>query len=244
MKMKLEQLAEKAALSFNHLNLHHPVTQRLPLVWRDGAQPIHPPPLKLLRNPTSRLEKLALRSSPTYETVTPFIVSPWNWDLRDKCRNFKVNFRPPGVDILEAAADHGRLSRDLETSETHLVVYCAAFEEDGDVGAGVVGFLGGRMKFRHEYGLGREAHRWDGELLSLTQAACESTQLVEDDFESPIDSISIFTTNHSAIQRVISASASAGQDLSNQFRDEVSDFLDADNHRHLTLSWIPFDLTI
>jgi hypothetical protein len=43
---------------------------------------------------------------------------------------------------------------------------------------------------------------------------------------------------------VISASTGAGQYLSNLFRKEVSEFLDAGNHRHVRLSWIPHDFNI
>jgi ribonuclease HI len=237
MALHLEVIADKTALRLNRLAHDHPLLQRLEQPWHDGELDF-PPPLRRLRHNT-RLHLLANRSDPSYERIDPFLHPPWSELPSDPKSRLHINPMPPGVDRAGAAYAHLSLVRTFTSKSEHLVVYADGSMVEGRTGAGYVGYHLGHRVFEGTLGLGTEAEVFDGEMRGLAEAAQAAVSFVDSDFDSPISFIHFYIDNNSAIQTIASLFTLGCQFFKTQFSGATTNFLDAGNHRHVTLDWVP-----
>ncbi|KAG9019083.1 hypothetical protein FRB90_006606 [Tulasnella sp. 427] len=250
----LDLMNEKYALRLNRLGFHHPAVQRLPSEWRNGHNPLFPPPIAIQRGrerrpkPT-RLTNIASWSDPTWERVEPFLEPPWRRTKHDDDLRHRVKFnlQRPGETKGEAAARHDEETRAFRDDPDHILVYT-----DGSqtmvtgmglrAGAAVVAYKERQILWEVKFGLGAQSEVWDAEMAALTTAGSRITQVARDrtsDLGTTAKHLHFYTDNSGAAQVIFEGQTKPCQVLSTMFRRAILAFLDASPENTVEIAWVP-----
>lgn len=238
----LQRLSYNASTRLRCLPGKSEVAQHLPRGW-DTHNPSAPLSAPLCKSQSKRspIQHLASLSDSCAEFTLPYLIAPWEgphpWNSRLKIRHPRSN---ASRDERKFYLEETRARIAALATNGSIVCYSDGSKRKinghNQVGAGFAIEQAGREIDSGRIGLGRKAEVFDTEMLALAMGARKSCAAA---VRSQCNSITFFSDNIAAVQRICDLSSHAGQFASIIFRKAIDDFLRADPSRRVDIPWIP-----
>ncbi|TFY57753.1 hypothetical protein EVJ58_g6828 [Rhodofomes roseus] len=253
----LDLTSARAAVRLNKLSAYNPILGRLPEGWRVPNTVAPAPPRTTHRRitarrrtppATTRLHRLALKSDPMDERITPLCVPPWRKTVRDYHGRLTISPAPRGItkenpDAKKSAAtEHSQKMSHLNQLPDHLMLYSDGSLQEPrgvrKVGAGFLAISMEHMLFGRRIAMSPKSEVYDAEMAGLRFAATDAI-IYATQTNPSIQHLHFFTDNTSAIVSIFEAKAGPSQGHSRVFREAITTFLDADPARSVEIAWTP-----